>query len=139
MMDGNISAYLKRNRVFTLATSVDGQPYCAHCFYVYDTKGQQLIFLSDSATRHIREVKENSLVAGTVSTNVKMVARLKGVQFTGTFVIPDKAQEVEFYKLYYARFPFARVHSSEIWSVRLDHIKMTDNTLGFGTKLIWNR
>ncbi len=138
-MDRNISSYLAHNRVLTLASSDDGQPYCAHCFYAYDATNQQLIFMSDSDTRHIHEVKANVLVAGTISTNVITVARLKGIQFTGTFVTPDKAMEEEFSQLYYARFPFARTHQSEIWAIRLDYIKMTDNTLGFGTKLSWKR
>ena len=138
-MDDKIAAYLSKNKVLTLATSHQGQPYCAHCFYAYDQADDTLIFMSDSDTRHIKEALANNNVGGTVSTNVKTVAKLKGIQLTGTFISPDKELEKAFYDVYYKRFPFARAQQSEIWGVKLDYIKMTDNTLGFGTKLTWIR
>ncbi|MBJ4294868.1 hypothetical protein JGE43_18630, partial [Salmonella enterica subsp. enterica serovar Typhimurium] len=37
------------------------------------------------------------------------------------------------------RFPVARVLPAPVWEIRLDEIKFTDNTLGFGKKLHWLR
>nr|MDM9317472.1 hypothetical protein [Escherichia coli] len=37
------------------------------------------------------------------------------------------------------RFPVARMLSAPVWEIRLDEIKFTDNTLGFGKKMIWLR
>ncbi|EFG2129663.1 hypothetical protein BRV05_000298 [Escherichia coli] len=33
----------------------------------------------------------------------------------------------------------ARMLSAPVWEIRLDEIKFTDNTLGFGKKMIWLR
>ena len=40
---------------------------------------------------------------------------------------------------YNRRFPVARMLSAPVWEIRLDEIKFTDNTLGFGKKMIWLR
>jgi uncharacterized protein YhbP (UPF0306 family) len=40
---------------------------------------------------------------------------------------------------YIKRFPYAAVAPLNIWVIEPDFMKLTDNTLGFGKKLIWNR
>ena len=37
------------------------------------------------------------------------------------------------------RFPFARAMETDFFTIRIDWMKMTDNTLTFGKKLIWER
>jgi len=85
------------------------------------------------------EALKNKNVAGTINTDVITVAKIKGIQFTGEFINPEGAQKEEFYSLYYHKFPFAKAKPSPIWGINLTFIKMTDNTLGFGKKLIWER
>jgi len=137
-MESKIIDYLQKNKVLTLATAVDNVPYCANCFYVFDERGKTLIFLSDNNTRHIREALLNKNVGGTVQNGVTTVAKIQGVQFTGEIVNPDSDQEKNFYKTYYKKFPFAKTKPSPIWGIRLNWVKMTDNTLGFGKKLVWS-
>lgn len=136
-MDKNILTYIKANKVFAMATSVDNKPYCAICFYVFDESSNRLIFLSDTSTRHITEALNNKHVAGTITTEVTSVAKIQGVQFEGIFINPSEEQADDFYSKYYEKFPFARAKPSPIWAIELTAIKMTDNTLGFGKKLIW--
>lgn len=136
-MDEKILTYIKKNKVLTMATSVNHQPYCAICFYVFDAENNVLIFLSDQVTRHITESLKNKLVAGTITTKVTTVAKIQGIQFTGEFIHPTKEQEVHFYNKYYIKFPFAKAKPSPIWGIQLSSVKMTDNTLGFGKKLLW--
>ena len=100
---------------------------------------KMLIFLSDKETKHINDARANSNVAGTISTEVTTVAKIKGIQFTGEFINPTEQQQKELYKIHYDKFPFAKAKPSPIWGVQLSWIKMTDNTLGFGKKLIWER
>lgn len=138
-MDKKILAYVKKNKVLTMATSVNHQPYCAICFYVFDEQTNTLIFLSDATTKHITDAITNKKVAGTITTEVVTVAKIQGIQFTGEFVNPTKEQEEDFYNKYYSKFPFAKAKPSPIWGILLSSIKMTDNTLGFGKKLMWNR
>ncbi len=37
------------------------------------------------------------------------------------------------------RYPFAILMKTQLWVVDLDFIKLTDNRLGFGKKLIWKK
>ncbi|MBX2960755.1 MAG: pyridoxamine 5'-phosphate oxidase family protein [Flavobacteriales bacterium] len=136
-MDKKILSYIQKNKVLTIATCVDNQPYCAICFYVFDIENKVLIFLSDNVTRHISEALKNKQVAGTITTKVTTVAKIQGIQFTGEFINPDKLQANIFYDKYYEKFPFAKAKPSPIWGIKLTSIKMTDNTLGFGKKLLW--
>lgn len=137
-MDKKIITYISKNKVFTMATSVENQPYCAICFYVFDETRNFLIFLSDNTTKHISDALKNSMVAGTITTDVVSVAKIQGIQFEGVFVNPSKEMQEDFYSKYYDKFPFARAKPSPIWGIELTAIKMTDNTLGFGKKLMWN-
>lgn len=138
-MDKKILTYIKKNKVLTMATSVSHQPYCAICFYVFDEQLNTLIFLSDITTKHITDALSNKKVAGTITTEVLTVAKIQGIQFTGEFIHPTKEQEIHFYDKYYSKFPFAKAKPSPIWGIQLSSIKMTDNTLGFGKKLLWDR
>ena len=138
-MEKKIVSYLKGNKVLSYCTSIDQQPYCATCFYVYDEENQRLIFLSDDSTRHIRESLQNEKVAGVITKDFKTIAQISGIQFTGNFINPDEELSSDFYNRYYDKFPFAKAKPSPIWAIDLHYIKMTDNTLGFGKKLIWEK
>ena len=41
--------------------------------------------------------------------------------------------------LYIKRFPYTAVADLTLWRLEADFMKLTDNTLGFGKKLIWQR
>ena len=138
-MNRSIIKYLKECRVITFATSLNDQPYCAHCFFAFDPDIIQLVFLSEPDTRHISEALTNSSVAGTVNSNLGTIAQLKGIQFTGVFKTPSETDSKRMYALYYTKFPFAKTRPSPIWAIELHTMKMTDNTFGFGTKFYWNR
>ena len=42
-------------------------------------------------------------------------------------------------KIYLRRFPYAALAEVHLWVIRLDYIKLTDNRLGFGKKIIWEK
>lgn len=138
-MEKKITAFIRENKVLTIATSVNNIPYCANCFYVFDEVQKMLIFLSDENTRHISEATANNNVAGSIQNGVTTVAKIKGIQFMGEFVNPTAEQQQRLYKTYYAKFPFAKAKPAPIWGIKLNWLKMTDNTLGFGKKLKWER
>ena len=138
-MEKKITAYIQENKVLTIATSVNDIPYCANCFYVFDEANKTLIFLSDPSTRHIVEALQNNKIGGSIQNGVTTVAKIQGIQFTGDFINPTDEQATHFYNAYYKNFPFAKAKPSPIWGIQLNWIKMTDNTLGFGKKLIWER
>ena len=138
-MEKRIQKFIRENKVLTFCTSKDNVPYCASCFYAYDEENQLLIFSSENHTRHIEEAIENNQVAGTINTENKTVAKIQGIQFMGKFITPSTVQQKAFYSIYYKNFPFAKAMKAPIWAIELTWMKMTDNTLGFGKKLEWER
>lgn len=134
MIDERIIKFIKRHHVLTLATvNSEGMPYVANCFYAYDKRRNLLIFTSDETTRHGGEMSVNGNVAVSIVLETRVVGRVEGVQITGIAERGDNEAKL----CYIKRFPYAAVAPLTLWMVRPTMMKLTDNTLGFGTKLIW--
>ena len=137
MLDKKIIEFINEHHVLTLAVTKNNIPYCANCFYSFDKENNKLIFTSDETTRHISDTTDNNSVAGSIVLETKQVGKIQGIQFNG------KIEEItdDYYKkankFYLKRFPYAILKTTSLWSVELKYIKMTDNRLGFGKKLIW--
>ena len=122
-----------------MAVSRNKLPYCATCFYVYLPEKNLFVFTSDHDTRHIRDVLEsgNFNVAGTIALETKTVGKIQGIQFTGILQELTGEGLKNAKSVYLKRFPIALLATLHLWAVEPDLIKMTDNRLGFGKKLIW--
>jgi len=136
---GRIIRFLRKEKVLTLATSDRHTPWCANVFYACSKDGLSLIFQSEPATRHILEGMANTKVAGTIYKNRGRVGTIRGVQFTGLLIKPRGQELDSAERIYIKRYPYAKLHPGETYIIQLDYLKMTDNTLGFGTKIIWKR
>lgn len=135
MIDKRIVDFIKRHHVLTLATATsDGVPYCAACFYAYDKERNRLIFTSDDKTNHAQQMLQNANVAIGITLETRVVGKVQGVQICGKV---ERGNE-EDKRVYIKRFPYAALAPLNIWAVEPSFIKLTDNTLGFGKKLIWN-
>ncbi len=136
-LDPRIVKFLKCHHVLTIATSTtDGVPWCANAFYAYDAERNRFIFTSEEATRHAREMIENSNVAASVVLETRIVGKVQGVQISGRAGRGDETDR----KAYLHRFPYAAaIGDLHLWHIEPDMLKFTDNTLGFGKKLIWKR
>ena len=133
-MDERFIKFIKKHHVLTLATvNSEGMPYVANCFYAFDTKRNLFVFTSDLATRHGAEMAANSSVALSVVLETRIVGRVQGLQVTGRALRGDD----EARKCYIKRFPYAAAADLELWMVEPTLMKLTDNTLGFGKKLVW--
>ena len=131
-----ITDFIARHHVLTLATSTaDGLPYCAACFYAYDKVRNLFIFTSDDTTCHAQQMVANSNVACAITLETRVVGKVQGLQICGV----ARRGEDEDRSVYVKRFPYAAVAPLNIWVVEPTFMKLTDNTLGFGKKLIWNR
>lgn len=134
MIDERIIKFIKRHHVLTLATvNSEGMPYVANCFYAYDKRRNLFIFISDETTRHGGEMAQNGNVALSIVLETRIVGRVEGLQITGTAERGDNEAKL----CYIKRFPYAAVAPLTLWMVHPTMMKLTDNTLGFGTKLIW--
>lgn len=136
VVDERIVKFIKKHHVLTLATSNSlGEPYTANCFYAYDSKRNILIFTTDDDTRHGREMIERSTVAVNIVLETRIVGRVQGLQICGRALRGDDEAK----KSYIKRFPYAMAMPLNLWMVEPSMMKLTDNTLGFGKKLIWQR
>lgn len=135
----SILSYLKKNHVFTLCATTGDDLWCASCFYVADTGAMMLYFLTEPHTRHGTLMQQNPLVAGTISAQTMTVAKIRGIQFRGEVTTLSAEEEKQARARYCRRFPVAVAAKTPLWGLRLNEIKMVNNTLGFGKKLHWLR
>jgi len=137
MTDRRIVKFFKKHHVLTIATAIGNEPWCANCFYVYMEDENALVFTTDRETRHGSEFLANPFVAGSVVLETWITGKVQGIQFQG-IVTELKGERLEkAMRAYLKRFPVAALMDTHLWAVDLTFIKMTDNRLGFGKKLIW--
>lgn len=137
--DKRIVEFLRKHHVLTLATCTENTPWCANCFYVWLEDENCFVFTTDPVTRHGSEAIKNPQVAGSVVLETSIVGKVQGVQFTGKMVVPEGDLAEKAKRVYLKRFPVAVLMKTNLWVVQVESIKMTDNRLGFGKKLIWER
>ena len=137
MVDERIIKFFRKHHVLTIATTVDDEPWCANCFYVYLEEENALVFTTDSDTRHGKEFAKNPNVAGSVVLETIVIGKIRGIQFQGIISEPEGEILSKAKWAYLKRFPPAALMDTHLWIVRLTLIKMTDNRLGFGKKLTW--
>ncbi|EAB2698544.1 YhbP family protein [Salmonella enterica] len=134
-----IGRWLAKQHVVAWCVHHEGELWCANAFYLFDAQNVALYLLTDDKTRHAQMSGACAPVAGTVNGQPKTVARIRGVQFKGEIRRLEGQESDAARKAYLRRFPVARVLPAPVWEIRLDEIKFTDNTLGFGKKLHWLR
>lgn len=133
-IDERFGKFIAKHHVLTLATTDDsGIPYVANCFYAYDAKRNIFIFTSDETTAHGAHLASRKDVALSIVLETRIVGRVQGLQVVG---IAERGDE-EAKRRYLRRFPYAAAAPLTLWMVRPTYLKLTDNTLGFGKKLIW--
>jgi uncharacterized protein YhbP (UPF0306 family) len=134
-----ITDFIKKHHVVSLATASGNTPWVCHCFYAYMKEENWLVFTSDEQTRHVREVLVHPEVAGGIVLETSVVSKVQGIQFSGVMRRPTEEEKGSVTRAYLTRFPFAVLMNASLWIVEIHTIKMTDNRLGFGKKLFWER
>jgi uncharacterized protein YhbP (UPF0306 family) len=138
-LDKPISLFIQSQTALTMATCLENIPSCASCFYAFLEKHDAVVFKSDRDSNHIIEAIQNKHVAGAIVPDKSEVGKIKGVQFNGIFIEPKGDLLNEAKIAYYKKFPFAIAVKGELWIIELTSVKYTDNTLGFGKKLKWEK
>jgi uncharacterized protein YhbP (UPF0306 family) len=138
MIDPRIIKFFRKHHVLTIATSVENEPWCANCFYVYLEEENSLVFTSGSDTRHGREFLKNQLVAGSVVLETMVIGKIRGIQFQGIVTEATGDLLAVARRAYLKRFPVAALMDTNLWIAKLTLIKMTDNRFGFGKKVVWS-
>ncbi|MDD2653255.1 MAG: pyridoxamine 5'-phosphate oxidase family protein [Sulfurimonas sp.] len=129
-----IDSFLQKHHVLTLATIDDSELSACNLFYAYDAQQISFVVASSDETTHIKNITINPKIAGTVVLETKIVGKIEGVQFRGEF-LPLEDESLK--KLYFKNFPYALAMNPKLWQIKINYFKFTDNTLGFGKKLIW--
>ncbi len=117
----------------------EGDLHCFSCYYTYNEKLQLLYFKTSEQTTHMEYLLQNPVLAGTIVPDKlnKMIS--KGIQFNGSLLKSSHPQTHDAGKQFHRRYPFALAMPGTVYTIRLDRLKMTDNTLGIGTRLVWDR
>ncbi|MDJ0036140.1 YhbP family protein [Pantoea allii] len=131
--------YLKKQHVLSLCCCADNDLWCANCYYVFDESRMVFWLMTEPDTRHgLLAIKHHS-VAGTINGQPKTVLLIKGVQYRGQIRQLSDEEATEARTAYQRRFPVSRKVAAPLWEITLDELKMTDNALGFGKKIVWQR
>jgi uncharacterized protein YhbP (UPF0306 family) len=124
----------------TVATvGAEGMPWVAHVFYAWLANERVFVFTSDVATRHGSEMAGNERVAAGVALETRTVGRVQGLQIEGRVHRAVDEELAIARTAYLKRFPYAIVAPLSLWVLEPSAMKLTDNTLGFGRKIVWQR
>lgn len=138
-LDKKIIGFIGEHHVLCLATSIDNKPYTSNCFYVYLPNENVFIFTSDSKTTHGMQMIDNSNVALNIFLETKVIGKIQGLQITGEVIKLSGDDEKIAKKAYLKEYPFAILKLETMWKVFPNYMKLTDNRLGFGKKMIWKK
>lgn len=135
-IDKRIEGFIAEHHVLTLATATPcGEPYCCNVFYAYDKASGAFIFTTDLSTHHGKMMAENERVAASILLETRTVGKIQGLQITGKVKPAIDGDKMRYIK----DFPYAVVADLSLWRLEAEMMKFTDNRLGFGKKLIWQR
>lgn len=129
-MQKEFIAFIKSHHVLHLATCFDNIPYIASCFYAYEN---DFYIASSLETKHIKQALQNPKVAFSIALQTKEVGKIQGLQATGII------QKTTNKNVYFKQFPYAKILNPSIWQIQVLYAKLTDNRLGFGKKLIFEK
>jgi len=138
-MEKRIVDFIKKHHVLTLGTSFEGLPWLANCFYAYMEEENLLVFTSGRETKHIKDLKEGNVVAASIVLETSVIGKIQGIQLRGLLYEPAGGISSSAKMTYLKRFPFTALMETTLWVLEPQYIKMTDNRLGFGKKLIWEK
>jgi len=139
-MNETIIQFLQQQTCASICTVDEtGKPYCFSCFYAFNETAGLIYFKSSSNAHHAALMKNNPFVAGTVLPDKLHKLSTKGIQFEATVLDTKQLLVKHSFAVYLKKHPMALAMPGDIWVLQLNHIKMTDSTLGFGKKIIWQR
>ena len=119
----------------SLATNYSDELSVCNLFYIFAKERNSFVVASDINTLHIKHIQKNKKVAGSVVLETKTIGKIQGVQFKGEFT---ELTDLNLTKLYFTKFPYAKLLNPKLWQIKISDFKMTDNSLGFGKKLVWS-
>jgi uncharacterized protein YhbP (UPF0306 family) len=138
-MDKVIVDFIEKQKVASIACLDDeNHPYCFSAFYTFDRIERRLYFKSSASSHHTRYLSQNKIVAGTILPDKLNMLAIRGIQFTGSIIEGNPVQHHASAE-YHKEHPYALAMPGDVWTIQLETIKMTDNAIGIGKKICWQR
>lgn len=137
-VDKRFTDFIRRHHVMTLATVSPQGAYCTNLFYAYIPQRNIFVFTSDEKTRHYTEMTANPSVGASIVLETRTVGNIQGLQLQGCVRLAEVDEHQAARAAYLKRFPYAIVADLTLWVLEPTFMKLTDNRLGFGKKLLWN-
>lgn len=78
---------------------------------------------------------KNPLISGTIHLETKEIGKIQGLQFEGEI----KKASMKAKKAYLLSFPLSAALMPTLWEIEINYAKLTNNELGFGKKLVWQK
>lgn len=136
-------AYLEAHHVMTLATTGPDGPWATAVFYV--NGGFDLFFLTETHTRHGRNLTNNPDVALAVHEDYKDWREIAGLQIMGEARPVSLWEKAKLVPVFTAKFPSVGMFASDpryvpilsrslVYRVRPREIWYIDNKKGFSTR-----
>ena len=139
-MNERIIEFISKQTCGTLScVEESGASWCFSFFYSFDEENKLLFYKSSNDTRHSIIIHANPRVSGTILPDKLNFMAIKGIQFEGMILPVTDPLTAQASAHYHKKHPVALAMPGAIWTIRLDHVKFTDNTLGIGYKINWNR
>jgi len=139
-MNKTIVDFLNNQTCATISCISDNaQPYSFICFYVFDAEDGLLYFKSSPATDHIKFLERNPIVFGTILPDKLNKLVVKGVQFNGIFLNVTDPLSLNADRKYYKGVPMAMAMKGNVFTIKINSIKMMDSSRVFGSKILWER
>ncbi|MDC1106535.1 pyridoxamine 5'-phosphate oxidase family protein [Prolixibacteraceae bacterium] len=137
-VDKSIVEFISDHHVLSLATCEDGKPWVASCFYVYNQEENVFLITTDKETKHGNQALVNSDVAINIVLETEKIGMIRGLQVSASITCIEASIFSKYKRMYLKRFPYAVLKQSDLWIIKPNLMKLTDNRLGFGKKLIWS-
>lgn len=139
-MNESIIAFLQKQTCATICcVDAEGRPHCFNCFYAFHPEQGMLYFKSSPSSLHSQLINKKPFVAGTVIPDKLNKLVVKGIQFEGELLLEHHPLSLKAGDYYHKKHPLSLAMSGQIWAIRINFIKMTDSSVVFGKKTIWNR
>jgi uncharacterized protein YhbP (UPF0306 family) len=132
-------SFIKEHHVVTLATCHNDEPYCCSLFYAYMESEGCFVFSSESTTKHVRDLSHNMFVGACIALETEAIGKIQGLQMQGLVYRPKDDLAKAAHKAYMRRFPYAALLNTTLWVLEPTWAKLTDNRLGFGKKVTWEK
>ncbi|MBI1782124.1 MAG: pyridoxamine 5'-phosphate oxidase family protein [Sphingobacteriales bacterium] len=139
-MNENIIKFISQQTCATVScVDATNKPYSFSCFYAFNEKEGLLYYKSSLETKHSQIILEHPFVAGTILPDKLNKIRIRGLQFEGEVLPVTHPDAKNAADIYYHTHPLAMAIGGEVWTIKVNSIKYTDSSLGFGKKVGWRR